>query len=806
MTARILSALFPHRELSPGISRVCAAALLLFPLAQAVGFFLLVKNAPKPPVPVTVNRSKAVEIARAFLQSEGVKAEGWSTSANFTTDSNLVDFANAKPERMRLWTVAPPILASVVFRAADNEKPLNVYISVDGKVVGYDWQKASRRAASELTDEQATALAASRLPKGVVFGAPSVEKKTGPEGPSRIYTFHSSTIPDLDVQATATVQGNNLTAFRVKATRSEDAEDSDNLIQTGLTLLGSFFIAIVILYSLYRYASRAMQQEVSHQRSLLVALLCGCFCVLLGLNAVVNSQTGKAPLGLILLVFAVLGLMGGALIAAAYGSGEGDVREAYPGKLTSLDTLLSGHLFSGNVGTATLVGMALASWLILLLGLLGIPFRVGAPQGSQNMVSPMMRFGYLMPFVLHPLLALSFAAGGLLQPMAFLHRNGGRNKRWYLPVLLVCAALVSTVRVHARTTPEFLLTSAILVCALVIPFLLLDLLASLVCVMVVFSAMGMAASLMAVPAFSGPSLVVHSVVALGLMLFAVLCTRWGRTYTEAQVRPLYARHIAERKSLEAEVSAAREAQLRLLPERAPEVAGLHISAACIPAETVGGDFYDFFSLGDGRLGIFLAEGNNRGLAAALTIALAKGYLMQCLERFRDPVEIVARLEMALASIFEGGAAGDNSPELTEFAFASLDTNTGEVCYARTGVYPRVLVTGRNANPVVERLVPVKGRSMPIAEGRASLAPGDHLVLFTDGIGRRMAASHQTCEEFLAAMTSRELKGRGNPAEEIRTRCFEEAPASMEPDDLTMVTIHANADMGMTRDKSLSEVA
>jgi serine phosphatase RsbU (regulator of sigma subunit) len=400
-----------------------------------------------------------------------------------------------------------------------------------------------------------------------------------------------------------------------------------------------------------------------------------------------------------------------------------------------------------------------------------------------------------MPFVLYPLLSLSFAAAGLLQPLAFLQRYFTKARRWHMPVLLCCAGLVSTLRTHSPSNGDFLVTSAILVAALLLPFFLLDLLSTMVCLTVVTSAMGLALGLAVAPSLAGTSAVVHLVVGAGAAGFALLCLGRGPHLTEQQVRPLYARHIAQRQALEAEVSAAREAQLRLLPESVPDFAALDISAACVPAETVGGDFYDFFPLGEGRLGVFIAEGNNRGLAAALTIALAKGYLMQCVERFREPVEILTRLESMLSSIFTSDPDVSRS-SLTDFAFASIDTVAGEIRYARTGTYPKVVVVSGTSVVTSERLVAVTGRQSPISEGRARLVAGDHVILFTDGIGRRLALGNRRPEDAAAALVSRtkgQIAGEAGTAEQIGQRFFAASKTSLDPDDLTLVVIQIKAE-------------
>ena len=786
MLRQILAALFPGEAPSPLLRRAWTAAFLLFPPALVAGFLLLMRNTPPVPVQSTINTAQSIQMARAYAVQQGIPVQTWAVSTSYSANETLLEFVNARPERSPLWKVAPPLSASVSFTPvsapASGDQAATVQLSVDGKILGFTWKKPVLPDTG-VTDAEALAMAGQRLPAGLAFGTPLVVK----EDKDRTFTFHSASVPDTDLKATVILRGNHVTAFRVQAEPDEHAMANDgNTLQTALNIAGVCFLSLVSLFSIYRYASRTLQQEVSHQRSLLVAMLSGAFCILIGLNAVVNGDAGASvPKGAIILVFAVLGLAGGGLLAAAYGSGEGDVREAWPGKLTSLDAMLSGRILSCNVGISLLVGIMCACWLTLGLGLATTPFRLTMPQGSQKMLAPFLRMGWLITVVTYPLMALAFGAAGLLQPLAFLQRYAARARRWHLPVLIVCGGLVSALRVHSRSNIEFLAASAVFVLALLVPFFALDLLASLVCVTGLFSALGLAGSMANLSAPTDTSFLAHVLPAAAATVFAVICLKRGETCGEEQVRPLYARHIAERKSLEAEVSAAREAQLRLLPDKIPDFAGLHISAACVPAETVGGDFYDFFPLCDGRLGVFLAEGNGRGLAAALTIALAKGYLMHCVEKYSDPVEILARLETALGSIFDADS-------LTGFAFAAIRAGeggaAGEIRYARTAAYPKVVVASPTGVAATERMVPVKGRTAPIAEGVAPLAAGDHVLLFTDGLGRRLATGNQHPEDVACSLAARGAQ----TTEQLRDSFFTYATGTWDPDDLTLVVIRTLA--------------
>jgi hypothetical protein len=766
MANPILSALLPDVPLGPPGRRVASAALLLFPVALLAGFFLLVRTEPRPAVPVTLNPAQAIETARAFAIREGIPAQGWKASYGWGDEKSLLKFVNRTPAARNIWGVAPPVYINVTLKDPASSQSARVSISLDRRVIGLGGDFDLPRSAP-LPDAEALQRAEAELPSGVQFGPPTVES----HNEDKTYTFRSSQISGVEVKDEIHEHGSRIASISVGATPEHEGSDED-VMQDVLILIGCLFASLVTLFSIYRYAMRAMQREVSHRRSMIVALLCGAFCCLIASNATTSGDASGVPIWALLLGFGLAGVAGGLFLAAAYGSGEGDVREAYPGKLTSLDALLTGQVFSRNVGISLIFGAACSGWVVFLLALAMTPFRSPAPRGSDQMLAPFAHNGLLIGLVVYPLAALALSAAGLLQPLAFLQRYLARARRWHLPFLVLCSAMVSVIHGNTASNAEFLMRSGAVVMALLVPFFLRDLLATLVCVSSLLFVLNLVSMVVTMPAGELAPWV-YVFLAIVIFLGAGACVRYGKSLTEEQVRPVYARHIAQRKALEAEVSAAREAQLRLMPQSVPEMEGLSIAASCIPAETVGGDFYDFFHLPDGRLGVFIAEGNNRGLAAALTIALAKGYLMQCVDKVREPADILMRLETALCSIL-GTSAG-----LTEFAFATIDTVRGEIRYARTGVYPKVLLASARA-PLIERLVPVEGRREPIASGSAKLEPGDHVLLFTDGIGRRLESPEKLRFD------------RTTGAEEARKRIMAVTKRTSEPDDLTVVVVQVTS--------------
>jgi hypothetical protein len=732
----------------------------LCPLALASGILLQVNNVGKDRFDefnLKTSRAQAIQTARDFLQSQGLDTTGWKAYSAAKTDSDLFRYLRMKPplEASVVRELVPPASGSVLFQSPDGKRRATVIVSLQGRVLGFDFHSAvdpimtpDKDGAEEL--RTALSLMAADPQLRTIFARSTPEIATidqGGNGKLRRFTWHApfGSEHELELEFSATIRNaqvlsRNLagTIDRVYAARRLGAHE------TLLALFGicySLFGGVVAIYSVIIYVRRAAQKEVSHSRMLWIALLVSMMMigvVLSGTSETMIQTGGKdtpVPLAFIYTILC-LGLAGlGLLVGIAYSSGEGEVREAYPGKLTSLDALLLGKVFSRNVGRSVLVGMAFASWFLLLSQLLQIPLAGHQRMESLNSIHLFfMRAPWVSFLIAQPAIGLVFAVGGLLQPLAFVTRTIG-SKKTRIATLIFLTALGASGAAAARVTlPGVMVALVVSVVSLLAPFFAYDLLASLIS----FIATGFVSSLIIAiilfPGWTGFALSMGGVMAVTLCA-AFAAWRRGRTWKDEEVRPEYARHISERLALQEEVAAAREAQLRLLPQAPPFIPGLSIFASCQPAQVVGGDFYDFFNLSEGRLGIFVAEGGNRGLASALTIALAKGYLMHAARRTTSPTEVIQRLEATLGSVLEGNTVR------TTVAYAVIDVRRGTLSYARTGAYPKVIVAGFDGDlSQSERQVTaaIGNRVSPIWEGHANLSEGDGIIFYTDGIARRLA--------------------------------------------------------------------
>ena len=192
----------------------------------------------------------------------------------------------------------------------------------------------------------------------------------------------------------------------------------------------------------------------------------------------------------------------------------------------------------------------------------------------------------------------------------------------------------------------------------------------------------------------------------------------------------------DRERLARELALAREVQQRLFPQSLPEVTGLGLAAAERPAREVGGDYYDAVSLGTDCVGLLVADVSGKGAAAAFYMAEMKGIVQAASRLTRSPGELLAQANEALASSLGRGA-------FVSAVYAVVDAEAGTVAVGRAGHCPPILARDP-ARPDGGRWL-LRGGGLAIGldrgprfrqllrEQAVTLAPGDALVLYTDGV-------------------------------------------------------------------------
>jgi steroid delta-isomerase-like uncharacterized protein len=133
----------------------------------------------------------------------------------------------------------------------------------------------------------------------------------------------------------------------------------------------------------------------------------------------------------------------------------------------------------------------------------------------------------------------------------------------------------------------------------------------------------------------------------------------------------------EQERIEQELQVARQIQQALLPEVVPELYGWQLAAHYNPAREVGGDFYDFLELEDGRLGLVVGDATGKGIPAALVMATTRGMLRASAQPLDSPGEVLARVNDALYPDIP-------SDMFVTCFYAILEPKSGTLSYANAG--------------------------------------------------------------------------------------------------------------------------
>jgi serine phosphatase RsbU (regulator of sigma subunit)/catechol 2,3-dioxygenase-like lactoylglutathione lyase family enzyme len=189
-----------------------------------------------------------------------------------------------------------------------------------------------------------------------------------------------------------------------------------------------------------------------------------------------------------------------------------------------------------------------------------------------------------------------------------------------------------------------------------------------------------------------------------------------------------------------ELVIATQVQSRLFPQSQPALKSLEYAGACIPARAVGGDYYDFLSLGPDRLGFVIADVAGKGIAAALLMANLQANLRS---QFALALEQPQRMLQKVNRLF-----CDNTPDgaFATLFFGDYDDSSGFLRYVNCGHLCALLLRRDGSCDRLESTSTVLGifKTWECAVGESSLRRGDLLALYTDGVTESM--DHDS-EEF-----------------------------------------------------------
>jgi sigma-B regulation protein RsbU (phosphoserine phosphatase) len=208
-------------------------------------------------------------------------------------------------------------------------------------------------------------------------------------------------------------------------------------------------------------------------------------------------------------------------------------------------------------------------------------------------------------------------------------------------------------------------------------------------------------------------------------LITAIATQIGSAIQNARL----VRESLTQQRLVHEMELAHDLQMRLLPRSEIVAPDALVAARVVPAESVGGDFYNLFRLGAGRTGVMIADVSSHGYRAALIMALAMSATAIHAQTSNDPGEVLNALLASLAEELE-------STEMFISAFYGvIDREKGTLRYANTGHPHAYILTHEGAPRRLAALDPPLGMvdEPPAARTVRWTRNNDLLVLFTDGV-------------------------------------------------------------------------
>jgi serine phosphatase RsbU (regulator of sigma subunit) len=235
--------------------------------------------------------------------------------------------------------------------------------------------------------------------------------------------------------------------------------------------------------------------------------------------------------------------------------------------------------------------------------------------------------------------------------------------------------------------------------------------------------------------------------------------------------------------LKRDLAQAAEIQGRVLPDKAPQVAGTDLAGFNAACQTVGGDYYDFFPYPDGRVALALGDVSGKGMPASLMMMALHARVQVLAEDPGDLAAFMTRLNKATC-------AKCPSNRFITFFFCVLDTNTGGLAFANAGHNPPIVVRAPGEAQMLEGGGPVLG-ILPIApysEMHARLEPGDMLVLYSDGVTEANNLNYDEYgeERFIEVLKANREKPAAAIVEAVTRSLAEFAAGAPQADDITLV--------------------
>ena len=672
-----------------------------------------------------------------------------------------------------------------------------LHLDTQGRLLELERKVSDSLMIPSVSMREAEAVARSFLTQFTALGAfigdtAAVESEKQIEQPRRTdFQFVWSTKSPLlgnPMKVKVSVAGNLVSRFEAVATIPEEftKKGSEQAVEIVLGIVYAIIIIGMVVIAFRRFRSYEIGFRLATIMGVITALA-------FDLDSYLTMQ-GQGGWSMLLSLLLLPIFIGGAY-ALIWAVSESAVREVWKEKFITLDLLSKGHVVHSRVGENVIRGIALgltsaAIWVLTV----AVADRYVHLWFTSRDLPALQGFGVFAPWLYA--LANGLSVNAFQYAIFVLFVVSLLRKRINSGLVLVLfAAFVMGFAAQGHLFPLLagIVIQTMVAAIWVWTFHRYDALAALLALYtctVVQEAAGLFVA--GNPTYWDSGVVVLGV--LGALLVGSLATLARReeiTDFDA-ITPVFARHITERQRLQQELEIARSVQMSFLPKSNPKIFELDIASRCAPALEVGGDYFDFIDLGDGRLGVAVGDVSGKGTQAAFFMTLTKGFLRALAKVSSSPSAVLTQVNKLFYENVERGV-------FISMVYGIFDTKERTLTLARAGHNPVIMqktqvdqVQVVNPSGLALGLDSGQAFSKSIQEMKLPFQKGDLFVFYTDGFPEAMNKTREEFgEERLCQTVQRCAHGSAADVMEgvfTETRRF--VGKAKQHDDMTIVVVKA----------------
>jgi len=804
--------------------------ILVWLLAGLVGILLFIAYQPRVTplarVSMTIGRQEAAVIAKTYLAQHGFDTNELDTLARSIrflpsqVQEKSYQVLDYPDDAYRfLESRSPAYYWDVAWFNSDGKPAYEVVLSGDGIPFGFNHYRPADQPGAVLTQAEAQVVLEAFLTKTMGINLEEyelLEVSSDRQKARTDYTFNYYSTFDfpgsIQLRLRTIIRGNvvdHVTTYYSVPERF--TLDSVQELSTERILIAivspTIFIIVFILLSI-QYILRFHAGEIAIKAPVIVGLVYAGVMTLLGVNAFdIWAHFGGeiSPLLRMIgytLIWSLVGVLGAVMILEAWSVGDSLVRERWGAKLLRFDKIAQGRILFPSLWPSMLVGTMAGFVLTGLWALLAFLAVTHAGAWTETKSVDFLFSSYLPAFevvgegftdalfytFLGPLFLLAFFKK-YLRPFRSSAINTGLAVLCMAVLISFSQSVVPIYPMHWRLIIS-LLTSVIVGWV----FVRYDLSAVFVSIFVLsILPYGFSLLIAANTFFMVSGVIAYGVAMLPLVVGAVAFMR-GRELTPEEIaeKPSYVHLITARERMAHELEIARSVQMSLLPKSIPLAEGFDIAGVCLPAFEVGGDYYDFFQLGDGKIGIAIGDVSGKGVPAAIYMTLTKGILQSCATGSSSPREVLNNLNKQMYLNIERNS-------FVSVFYGVLDMRRQVICFARAGHNPAILAQRDNDKNLL--LIP-QGIAVGLEAGEkfyevlqeqeVQLHSGDVLTFYTDGFTEARSRSGDEFGEdrLLTLLAANKHRSANAIIQEVVRSVREYIGLVPQIDDMTMVVVKA----------------